>query len=72
MTQGTTSEDDLLIALRALSNDRRLAILDWLESPRPHFHEQIDAIWADVCPQPQVRGRSQTNGVGAPDDRPGQ
>ena len=46
-----TLDDDLLIALSALSNDRRLANFDWLKSPRSHSREQVDAIWADVCSQ---------------------
>jgi DNA-binding transcriptional ArsR family regulator len=29
-------------ALRALSNDRRLLILDWLKNPRKHFPPQVD------------------------------
>jgi DNA-binding transcriptional ArsR family regulator len=29
-------------ALRALSNDRRLAILRWLKEPRAHFPPQVD------------------------------
>ena len=29
-------------ALRALSNDKRLAILEWLKDPRAHFPPQID------------------------------
>lgn len=29
-------------ALRALANDRRLAILDWLKDPRAHFPPQVD------------------------------
>jgi DNA-binding transcriptional ArsR family regulator len=29
-------------ALRALANERRLQILDWLKDPRAHFREQID------------------------------
>ena len=29
-------------ALRALSNDRRLLILDWLKNPTKHFPPQID------------------------------
>jgi DNA-binding transcriptional ArsR family regulator len=29
-------------SLRALSNDRRLLILDWLKNPRKHFPPQID------------------------------
>ena len=28
--------------LRALSNDRRLLILEWLKNPRKHFPPQID------------------------------
>ncbi|WFU71961.1 winged helix-turn-helix domain-containing protein [Bradyrhizobium sp. CB2312] len=30
------------IALRALANERRLQILDWLRDPRKHFREQAD------------------------------
>ena len=33
---------DLKRALRALSNDRRLLILDWLKNPRKHFPPQVD------------------------------
>jgi DNA-binding transcriptional ArsR family regulator len=29
-------------ALRALSNDRRLLILDWLKNPRKYFPPQVD------------------------------
>ena len=29
-------------ALRALSNDRRLAILEWLKDPEAHFPPQVD------------------------------
>ena len=29
-------------ALRALANERRLQILDWLREPRKHFREQVD------------------------------
>ena len=29
-------------ALRALSNDKRLAILEWLKDPRSHFPPQVD------------------------------
>jgi DNA-binding transcriptional ArsR family regulator len=29
-------------ALRALANDRRLQILDWLKEPRRHFPPQVD------------------------------
>ncbi|TWA93560.1 ArsR/SmtB family transcription factor [Bradyrhizobium stylosanthis] len=30
------------LALRALANERRLQILDWLRDPRKHFREQAD------------------------------
>ena len=33
---------DVGIALRALANERRLLILDWLRDPRAHFREQVD------------------------------
>jgi ArsR family transcriptional regulator len=29
-------------ALRALANERRLRILDWLKNPRAHFPPQVD------------------------------
>ena len=29
-------------ALRALANDRRLLILEWLKKPRAHFPRQVD------------------------------
>ncbi len=28
--------------MRALANERRLQILDWLKEPRAHFREQVD------------------------------
>jgi DNA-binding transcriptional ArsR family regulator len=30
------------LALRALANDRRLQILEWLKAPRDHFRPQVD------------------------------
>jgi ArsR family transcriptional regulator len=38
-------------ALRALANERRLQILDWLKDPRKHFPPQVDGdLVADgVC-----------------------
>jgi len=30
------------IALRALANERRLQILEWLKEPRKHFPPQVD------------------------------
>jgi DNA-binding transcriptional ArsR family regulator len=38
-------------ALRALANERRLQILEWLKDPRAHFPEQVDGdLVADgVC-----------------------
>ncbi|MCA1415752.1 winged helix-turn-helix transcriptional regulator [Bradyrhizobium sp. NBAIM20] len=32
----------LAVALRALANERRLQILEWLRDPRRHFREQED------------------------------
>ena len=41
----------IAIALRALANERRLLILDWLRDPRKHFREQADGDLEDdgVC-----------------------
>jgi DNA-binding transcriptional ArsR family regulator len=33
---------NLEFALRAVANDRRLLILDWLKQPREHFPPQVD------------------------------
>jgi DNA-binding transcriptional ArsR family regulator len=30
------------LALRALANERRLQILEWLKEPRTHFRPQVD------------------------------
>ena len=40
-----------MAALKALANDRRLTILDWLKAPRGHFREQVDGDLVDdgVC-----------------------
>ena len=38
----TTPSDDLEAALRALANDRRLQIMEWLKDPRAHFRPQVD------------------------------
>jgi ArsR family transcriptional regulator len=37
--------------LKALGNDRRLLILDWLKDPRAHFRPQVDGDLVDdgVC-----------------------
>jgi DNA-binding transcriptional ArsR family regulator len=32
----------IAIALRALANERRLLILDWLRDPKRHFRAQVD------------------------------
>ena len=41
----------IAIALRALANERRLLILDWLRDPKKHFREQADGDLEDdgVC-----------------------
>jgi ArsR family transcriptional regulator len=38
-------------ALKALSNDRRLQVMDWLKAPRAHFREQVhgDLVDDGVC-----------------------
>src|SRR5689334_8689228 len=33
---------ETIVVLRALANERRLQILEWLKDPRAHFREQID------------------------------
>jgi DNA-binding transcriptional ArsR family regulator len=42
---------NLELALRALANDRRLLILEWLKHPRKHFPPQVDGdlIKDGVC-----------------------
>jgi len=37
--------------LKALGNERRLQILEWLKTPRAHFREQVDGDLVDdgVC-----------------------
>ena len=42
---------NLELALRALANDRRLLILDWLKHPRRHFPPQVDGdlVQDGVC-----------------------
>ena len=43
-------QDELLAALRALSNPHRLAILQWLRDPVKNFEEQkVDATRYGVC-----------------------
>ncbi len=44
-------EQDTHAALRALANDRRVRILEWLKDPRAHFPKQVDGdLVADgVC-----------------------
>jgi ArsR family transcriptional regulator len=41
----------MVAALKALGNDRRLKILDWLKDPRAHFREQVDGdlVTDGVC-----------------------
>jgi DNA-binding transcriptional ArsR family regulator len=40
-----------LDVFRALANDRRLQILEWLKEPRAHFREQVDGdlVTDGVC-----------------------
>jgi DNA-binding transcriptional ArsR family regulator len=45
------SEAEIVAALKALANDRRMQILEWLRAPRSHFREQVDGDLVDdgVC-----------------------
>jgi DNA-binding transcriptional ArsR family regulator len=42
---------DVTIVLKALANERRLQILEWLKDPRAHFRSQVDGDLVDdgVC-----------------------
>jgi DNA-binding transcriptional ArsR family regulator len=42
---------DIVMVLKALANERRLQILEWLRDPRGHFRPQVDGdLVADgVC-----------------------
>lgn len=42
---------NLDVSLRALANERRLQILEWLKDPRRHFPRQVDGDLVDdgVC-----------------------
>ena len=42
---------DLALVLRALANERRLQILEWLRQPRRHFPPQVDGdlVGDGVC-----------------------
>src|SRR5436190_22647016 len=35
-------KEDMILAIQALANDRRLQILDWLKDPTAHFPPQVD------------------------------
>jgi ArsR family transcriptional regulator len=45
------TEAQVVAALKALANERRLTILEWLRTPRSHFREQVDGDLVDdgVC-----------------------
>ena len=45
------TETEVVAALKALANERRLTILEWLRAPRRHFREQVDGDLVDdgVC-----------------------
>jgi ArsR family transcriptional regulator len=51
MAKSQISGAELELALRALANDRRLLILEWLKDPRAHFRPQVDGDLVDdgVC-----------------------
>lgn len=44
-------EDSSVVALRALGNERRLDILEWLKAPKAHFAPQVygDLVKDGVC-----------------------
>ena len=44
-------DDAFVTAMKALANERRLLILQWLRAPRAHFREQVDGDLVDdgVC-----------------------
>ena len=43
--------DDRVLALKALANENRLQIIEWILDPRAHFEEQVDGDLVDdgVC-----------------------
>jgi ArsR family transcriptional regulator len=45
------ADADISAAMRALSNERRLMILDWLKEPQKHFPPQVygDLVKDGVC-----------------------
>jgi DNA-binding transcriptional ArsR family regulator len=47
----STFDDGVNAALRALSNERRRLILEWLKHPKEHFRAQIDGdlVTDGVC-----------------------
>jgi len=51
MAKSLTLDAALERGLRALANDRRLQILQWLQNPRAHFPRQTDGDLVDdgVC-----------------------
>jgi DNA-binding transcriptional ArsR family regulator len=51
MPSDAPAEAQVVAALKALANDRRLLILEWLKAPRSHFREQVDGDLVDdgVC-----------------------
>jgi DNA-binding transcriptional ArsR family regulator len=49
--RSAVAEVALVAAIRALANERRLLVLEWLRDPRAHFRPQIDGDLVDdgVC-----------------------
>lgn len=47
----TMTIDDRVLALKALANENRLQIIEWILDPRAHFEEQVDGDLVDdgVC-----------------------
>src|SRR5580692_2623236 len=50
-SEAAPTEAQVVAALKALANERRLTILQWLRAPRSHFREQVDGDLVDdgVC-----------------------
>lgn len=44
-------KEDVILAIQALANDRRLQILEWLKDPTTHFPPQVygDLVKDGVC-----------------------
>ena len=46
MPSDVATEAEVVAALKALANERRLTTLEWLKAPRSHFRARSTAIWS--------------------------